>query len=97
MVEVTHKFNLEHEVILKSKLGWHTIYKKLRVEHISPGFIKCSNNVRYAGKDGREIGTSTPDFVYRLDEIEQQSQKTYNEVYEEQKAKLLTNSQLVVQ
>lgn len=81
---VNHKFIKQHEVILKTKLGWNVIYIKLRIKHISPGFIVCSNNVRYAAWNGREIGTSTPDFAYNLLDMDEETGKTYYQLYIEQ-------------
>lgn len=74
------KFYGQHEVILKTKLGWHVIYYKLLIDRQTPAYI-IVDNVRYAASTGREIGTSTPDYVFRLDDTNEDG-LTYSEVYE---------------
>lgn len=86
-----NRFYNEHEVILKTKLGWHIRYEKLAIVlPLNNQVIKCSNNERYSALTGRQIGTSTPDFIYRLDDKDD-SGVTYKELYERQKRNNLTN------
>lgn len=79
-----NKFYNEHQVILVTKIGWHTVYKKLHVvPPINNQVIKCSNNERYAALNGKQIGTSTPDYIYRLDDISSDG-VTYNDLFLQQ-------------
>jgi len=83
-----NKFFQEFEVILKTKLGWDVVYKKLRIEApLNNQVIKCSNAVRYAALNGKEIGTSTPDYIYRLDDKDE-NDVTYLELYTRQQTNL---------
>lgn len=83
-----NRFYQEFDVILKTKLGWNTIYRKLRiVAPLNNQIIKCSNNERYAAIDGRQIGTATPDYIYRIDDIAEDGE-TYLDKYKEYEAKV---------
>ena len=82
-----NKFYQEFDVILKTKLGWNIIYKKLRIElPLNNQIIKCSNGERYAALDGRQIGTSTPDYIYRIDDVDVATGKTYSQLRDEYEA-----------
>lgn len=76
------KFHQCHQVILKTKLGWHVRYEKQLVERITPGYIVLENQTRYNRIDGRQIGTSTPDYVYLLTDVDNETNLTFNELYE---------------
>jgi hypothetical protein len=81
-----NKFFQEHQVILKTKIGWHVVYKKLDVvPPFNNQVIKCSNNERYSALTGRQIGTSTPDYIYRLDDKNEDG-LTYKELYDIQQS-----------
>lgn len=83
-----NKFYQEFDVILKTKLGWNVIYKKLRIElPLNNQVIKCSNGERYSALNGRQIGTSTPDYIYRIDDVDETDELTYLEKYEKQQEK----------
>jgi len=67
-----NKFFQEFEVILQTKIGWNVVYKKLRIEKpLNNQVVKCSNNERYSASTGRQIGTSTPDYIYRLTDVDE--------------------------
>lgn len=83
-----NKFFQEFQVILKTKLGWNVVYKKLTIESpLNNHVIKCNNNVRYAALTGKEIGTSTPDYIYRLDDVNNDG-VTYLDLYNKQQEKI---------
>lgn len=76
-----NKFFQEFDVILQTKLGWNVLFRKLRIElPLNNQVIKCSNGQRYSALNGREVGTSTPDYIYRLDDLAEDG-LTYLEKY----------------
>lgn len=84
-----NKFYQEFDVILKTKLGWNIIYRKLRIEiPLNNQIVKCSNGQRYSALNGREVGTSTPDYIYRIDDVAEDG-LTYLEKYNLQQAQLM--------
>lgn len=89
-----NKFYQEFDVILKTKLGWHVRYKKLRIElPLNNQVVKCSDGERYSALNGRQIGTSTPDYIYRTDDVDENG-LLYLDLYNQQQerfSKILTN------
>lgn len=79
----SNKFFNEHEVILRTKIGWNVVYYKYLIKHKAPGYVTLDNNVRYSGASGREIGTSTPDYIFKLQDKNDEG-KTYLELFQEQ-------------
>lgn len=83
-----NKFFQEFHVILKTKLGWNIVYRKLSIEApLNNQVIKCSNNERYSALNGRQIGTSTPDYIYRLDDTDENG-TSYLDLYKQQQEKI---------
>lgn len=75
------------EIILQTKIGWNTHYILFVVSHITPHFVVV-NGEKYSIQSGKQIGTSTPDYIHHPAEIELKTQLTYQELYEQQKGQV---------
>ena len=66
--------NRDSYVVLETKLGWNTIWKKMVVKHRAPGYILLENNQKF-NLQGKEIGTATPDYIYHPFELDENGRK----------------------